>query len=76
MADSIADKIQQLRNEIRRHDVLYYVHNAPELSDQQYDKLFAELKALETEHPEFLSPESPTQRVSEQPVAGFETVTH
>ncbi|MHC4929225.1 MAG: DNA ligase LigA-related protein [Planctomycetota bacterium] len=49
MADSIADKIQQLRNEIRRHDVLYYVHNAPELSDQQYDKLFAELKALETD---------------------------
>ena len=76
MADGIADKIQQLRNEIRRHDVLYYVHNAPELSDPQYDKLFAELKALETEHPEFLSPESPTQRVSEQPVAGFETVTH
>ena len=76
MADSIADKIQQLRNEIRRHDVLYYVHNAPELSDQQYDKLFAELKALESDHPEFISPESPTQRVSEQPVAGFEGVTH
>jgi DNA ligase (NAD+) len=76
MTDSIADKIQQLRNEIRRHDVLYYVHNAPELSDQQYDKLFAELKQFEAAHPELVTPDSPTQRVSEQPVAGFETVTH
>jgi DNA ligase (NAD+) len=68
--------IEQLRDEIRRHEVLYYVHNAPEISDQQYDKLFAELKTLEADHPELITPDSPTQRVSEQPVDGFETVAH
>ena len=73
---NIQQQIEQLRTEIRRHDVLYYVHNAPEITDQQYDKLFSQLKALETEHPELITPDSPTQRVSEQPVAGFETVAH
>ncbi|MHC4772309.1 MAG: DNA ligase LigA-related protein [Planctomycetota bacterium] len=72
----IQSKISQLRDEIRRHDVLYYVHNAPEISDRQYDKLFAELKTLEADHPELITPDSPTQRVSEQPVDGFETVAH
>ncbi|MHC5165007.1 MAG: NAD-dependent DNA ligase LigA, partial [Planctomycetota bacterium] len=68
--------IEQLRDEIRRHDVLYYVHNAPEISDREYDKLFDEMKALEADHPELITPDSPTQRVSEQPVDGFETVAH
>ncbi|MHC4836089.1 MAG: NAD-dependent DNA ligase LigA [Planctomycetota bacterium] len=72
----IQSKISQLRDEIRRHDVLYYVHNAPHISDRQYDKLFAELKTLEADHPELITPDSPTQRVSEQPVDGFETVAH
>ena len=72
----IQQQIDQLRTEIRRHDVLYYVHNAPEITDRQYDKLFAELKKLETEHPDLITPDSPTQRVSEQPVEGFETVAH
>ena len=75
MAD-IQKKIEQLRNEIRRHDVLYYVHNAPEISDRQYDTLFSELKQLESEHPYLITPDSPTQRVSERPVAEFETVQH
>ena len=75
MAD-IQKKIEQLRNEIRRHDVLYYVHNAPEISDREYDTLFAELKQLETKYPELITPDSPTQRVSERPVEGFETVEH
>ncbi|MHC5191873.1 MAG: NAD-dependent DNA ligase LigA, partial [Planctomycetota bacterium] len=72
----IQSKISQLRDEIRRHDVLYYVHNAPEISDREYDKLFDEMKALEADHPELITPDSPTQRVSEQPVDGFETVAH
>ena len=75
MAD-IQKQIEQLRNEIRQHDVLYYVHNAPEITDQHYDKLFVELKQLEHEHPNLITPDSPTQRVSEQPVEGFKTVPH
>ncbi|MBC8379757.1 MAG: NAD-dependent DNA ligase LigA [Planctomycetes bacterium] len=76
MTKDIQTQIQQLRAEIRRHDVLYYVHNTPEITDRQYDKLFAELKKLEAEHPDLITPDSPTQRVSEQPVEGFETVPH
>jgi DNA ligase (NAD+) len=72
----IRKKIERLRNEIRRHDVLYYVHNAPEISDREYDKLFAELKQLEGDHPELITPDSPTQRVSERPVESFEAVSH
>jgi len=72
----IQKKIERLREEIRRHDVLYYVHNAPEISDREYDKLFAELKQIETEHPELVTPDSPTRRVSERPIDGFETVAH
>ncbi|MEN8127605.1 MAG: NAD-dependent DNA ligase LigA, partial [Planctomycetota bacterium] len=75
MADA-KDRIRKLRDEIRRHDALYYVHNAPEITDRQYDTLFSQLKQLEAEHPELITPGSPTQRVSEQPVAGFETVAH
>lgn len=76
MVQSIKDRIQQLQDKIRRHDVLYYVHNAPEISDREYDKLFDELKQLEVEHPDLIMPDSPTQRVSERPIEGFETVAH
>jgi len=55
---------------------LYYVLNDPEISDRQYDKLFSELQKLEQAHPELLIPDSPTQRVSEMPLEGFETVRH
>lgn len=72
----IQKQIERLREEIRRHDVLYYVHNAPEISDREYDKLFSELKHLEMEHPELITPDSPTQRVSEQPIEGFASVAH
>lgn len=68
--------IQQLRDEIRRHDRLYYVLNSPEISDQDYDRLFAELKKLEAAHPELVTPDSPTQRVSERPVESFQNVAH
>jgi DNA ligase (NAD+) len=73
---NIKQQIEQLRAEIRRHDVLYYVQNAPEITDQQYDKLFSALKELEASHPELVTADSPTQRVSERPVSGFETVAH
>jgi DNA ligase (NAD+) len=59
MAD-IRKQTNQLRDKIRRHDVLYYVHNAPEISDRAYDTLLAELKQLESEHPELITPYSPT----------------
>lgn len=73
---NIQKQIEQLRAEIRRHDVLYYVDNSPQITDQQYDALFSQLKQLEADHPDLITPDSPTQRVSEQPVAGFETVAH
>jgi DNA ligase (NAD+) len=69
-------RIEQLRAEIRRHDYLYYVLNQPQISDQQYDKLFAELKSFEQQHPELITPDSPTQRVSERPLEGFAQVRH
>ena len=76
MTADVKRQIEQLRAEIRRHDYLYYVLNQPEITDQQYDKLFAELKLLEEGHPELITPDSPTQRVSERPVEGFASVRH
>ena len=69
-------RIEQLRDEIRRHDYLYYVLNQPRISDRQYDELFAELKSLERANPQLTTPDSPTQRVSERPLEGFDTVRH
>ena len=73
---SIEKRIQQLRGEIRRHDRLYYVQVATEISDRQYDQLLEELKALEADHPELVTPDSPTQRVGGEPIDRFATVTH
>jgi DNA ligase (NAD+) len=76
MAEDVRKRVERLREEIRRHDYLYYVLNRPEISDRQYDKLFAELKQLENKHPDLITPDSPTQRVSGQPLEGFATVRH
>jgi len=76
MAEDIKKRIERLRGEIRRHDYLYYVLDQPEISDQQYDNLFTELKALEQRHPDLVTTDSPTQRVSERPLEGFATVRH
>ncbi len=73
---SDAKRIEQLRREIRRHDYLYYVQVAPEVSDRRYDALFDELKRLEAEHPELIAPDSPTQRVGGRPIEGFAKVRH
>ncbi len=70
------ERIQQLREEIRRHDYLYYVEAAPEISDREYDKLMDELKELERKHPDLVSPDSPTRRVGGEPIEGFDTVRH
>ncbi|MFW6066196.1 MAG: NAD-dependent DNA ligase LigA [Planctomycetota bacterium] len=75
MADD-EQRIEQLREEIRRHDWLYYVKAQPEISDRQYDKLLEELEQLEKKHPELVTADSPTQRVGGEPIKGFETVTH
>jgi DNA ligase (NAD+) len=76
MAENLQKRIKKLRDQIRKHDYLYYVLNQPEISDRQYDKLFAELKDLEQAHPELITPDSPTQRVSGQPLEGFAAVRH
>ena len=66
----------KLREEIARHDHLYYVENDPEISDAEYDGLLAELEDLEQAHPDLVTPESPTQRVGAPPESGLERVTH
>jgi len=73
---SATAEIARLREEIRRHDRLYYVLAAPEISDRQYDRLLERLKQLEAEHPELVTPDSPTQRVGGEPVAGLTSVEH
>ena len=69
-------RIAQLRRLIRRHDRLYYVLAAPEISDFEYDRLFDELQALECEHPDLVTETSPTQRVGGEPIEGLEQVAH
>jgi DNA ligase (NAD+) len=71
-----ADRAAHLRREIDRHNYLYYVEDKPEISDREFDKLLAELQQLESDHPELITPDSPTQRVGGQPIEGFRTVTH
>ncbi|MGD8858670.1 MAG: NAD-dependent DNA ligase LigA [Myxococcales bacterium] len=71
-----AERHTQLCAEIARHDRLYYVLDAPEISDREYDRLFQELKALEAEHPELVTPDSPTQRIGEKPREGVVKVEH
>lgn len=71
-----AKRINQLRELINYHDYKYYVEDNPEISDYEYDKLMQELKALEAEYPELITPDSPTQRVGGKPLEGFATVIH
>ena len=75
-AKAIARQIEKLRKEIRHHEELYYVHDSPEISDREYDKLLEELQKLEQEYPELLTPDSPTQRVGGRPAEGFAKVVH
>ena len=65
----LAARAEALRSEIERANHAYYMLDAPEISDAEYDRLFRELQALEAAHPELLTPESPTQRVGALPRA-------
>jgi DNA ligase (NAD+) len=69
-------RVAELRSEIVRNDYRYYVLDDPELPDAEYDKLMLELRALEAQYPDLITPDSPTQRVSGEPVAAFGVVTH
>ena len=73
---SIEHSIDALRDEIRRHEHLYYVLDAPELPDAEFDRLMQELKRMEAAHPELITPDSPTQRVGGKPREGFVKVVH
>jgi DNA ligase (NAD+) len=69
-------KVEKLREEIRHHEHLYYVLDAPEISDAEFDRLMQDLKKLEAAHPELVTPDSPTQRVGGKPREGFIKVRH
>ncbi len=69
-------RIEELRNLVRHHEYRYYVLDSPEISDAEYDALYRELQDLEEAHPELVTPDSPTQRVGGEPLAGFTEVRH
>ncbi|HEY2973954.1 MAG TPA: NAD-dependent DNA ligase LigA [Pyrinomonadaceae bacterium] len=73
---SVAQQIEKLREEIRRHEDLYYVLDNPEISDAEYDALLEKLQKLEQQHPDQITPDSPTQRVGGRPAEGFAEVVH
>ena len=75
-ATSAVDRAAELRRLIEHHNYRYYVLDEPELSDEAYDALYDELKALEDEHPELVTPDSPTQRVGAPPAEGFRKLEH
>ncbi len=75
-ADDAASRIQRLRRQIERHNFLYYVKNEPEISDGEFDALMAELRRLERERPDLLTPDSPTQKVGGQPIEEFQSAEH
>ena len=73
---SIKHQIESLRNELRRHEDLYYIQADPEISDAEFDAMLERLKAIENEHPELITPDSPTQRVGGHAAEGFEEFVH
>src|SRR5499433_40514 len=72
----VEKKIESLREKIRHHEYLYYVLDQPSISDQEFDQLMRQLKDLEAEHPELITPDSPTRRVGGRPREGFVKVRH
>ena len=69
-------RIKKIRTQIKHHDELYYQKNKPEISDAEYDRLFSELKKLEKQYPQWITPDSPTQKVGGRLTAKFSPVTH
>ncbi|HEX6713004.1 MAG TPA: hypothetical protein VF066_06450, partial [Thermoleophilaceae bacterium] len=76
MTDAVAKRAEELRRQLEYHGHRYYVLDDPEISDAGYDELLNELRAIEAEHPELLTPDSPTQRVGGKPLDKFEPVRH
>ncbi|WFQ79860.1 NAD-dependent DNA ligase LigA [Xenorhabdus sp. SF857] len=74
--ENIIQKINELKTTLRHHEYLYHVMDAPEIPDAEYDRLMRELKALEEQHPEQVTADSPTQRVGAAPLTAFEQVRH
>jgi DNA ligase (NAD+) len=76
MKAKLIDEIEEIRKTLRRHEYLYYVLDRPEISDAEYDALMTRLRDMESQHPELLAPDSPTQRVGGKPREGFVKVEH
>ncbi|MEF1290968.1 NAD-dependent DNA ligase LigA [Vibrio sp. M260118] len=76
MSKEIQEKLNQLRQTLHYHGVKYYVEDSPEIPDAEYDRLMRELMELESQHPELISVDSPSQRVGGAPLDGFGSVTH
>ena len=74
--EDIRERIEALRERIRYHGRRYYIEDAPEISDSEYDALYNELESLEADHPELVTPDSPTRKVGGEPLEGFEEVRH
>ena len=74
--DSIEQQLTELRTTLRHHEYLYHVMDAPEVPDAEYDRLMRELRELEAQHPELITPDSPTQRVGAEPLGAFGQVRH
>jgi DNA ligase (NAD+) len=74
--EQAAERIAKLRSEIRHHEYLYYVEDRPQVSDEEFDRLFHALEALEAEHPDLVAADSPTQRVAGTPSDSFPTLEH
>ena len=72
----IHSRLEQLRDQVNHHNYRYHARDAPEISDAEFDALFRELAAIEERRPELVTPDSPTQRVGAEPVAGFEEAVH
>jgi DNA ligase (NAD+) len=76
MDERVLAELNKLKEEIRRHDISYYVYDSPTVSDYEYDMLMRRLKEIEAQHPELITPDSPTRRVGGKPLESFESHTH
>ena len=76
MSNQYKTKIERLREDIRQHDILYYINDRPTISDREYDLLIRELLDLEVKFPEFITPDSPTQRVGGKVAKKFSALAH
>jgi DNA ligase (NAD+) len=70
------ERVEALREQLRYHNRRYYIEDAPEIPDSEYDALYKELETIELDHPELVTPDSPTQRVGGDPLEGFEEIRH